>query len=309
MDFMLFGIGHMLFFLVFAPLLSGIIKKSKALLQNRRGPRLLQPYYDLRKYFAKDMVISEHASWLFHVTPYAVFALIVAAALFVPTIGTTGPLAIYSDLFVIIYLLAAARFFLVLSSMDTASAFGGMGGSREMAISALVEPVLLLSLLSVSLCARSTTLSTIVEYGRQVGWTGTSFAHLFAVLGFMVVLLAETGRIPVDNPDTHLELTMVHEGMLLEYSGKYLALLSWAAAIKQLLLYNLLATVFFPGVLGWEAGGESILISVLVYIGKIICIGLLFAVIETSTNKMRLFRIPELIGASFVLSLLAIIAL
>lgn len=307
MDSVFAAVGQVLFIMLFAPILSGVIKKIKALLQNRQGPRVLQPYYDLQKYLNKDMVISEHASWLFHVTPYAVLGCMLSAGLFIPAALMKAPLSAYGDLFLVVYLFVAARFFMVVASLDTASAFAGMGGSREMAISALVEPVLLLSLLTVSLFAQSTNLSTIVSNGIAVGWSGISIAHIFALLAFIIVTLAETGRIPVDNPDTHLELTMVHEGMLLEYSGKYLAMLQWAASIKQLLVFSLLANLFFAGVL--NVSELSPLAAALCYIAKLLFIGFGVAMIEISTSKMRLFRVPELLGASFILSVLAIISL
>src|SRR5947207_641263 len=229
-----------------APLVSGCIKNWKAKLQNRRGPRVWQPYSDIVKFLRKDMVISEHASWIFRATPYVLFCSTLFAGLLVPMVSAAAPLSLFGGALAFVGLLALGRFFLALGGLDPASAFGGMGSSREMTISAIAEPALVLAIFTVAIGANSTNLSQMVLWEQAPGRQLLNPAHVLAFAALFIVLLAETGRIPVDNPATHLELTMIHEAMILEYSGRYLALIEWSASVKQLILMALLANIFFP---------------------------------------------------------------
>ncbi len=302
---------QMLFVLGFAPLLSGIIKKTKAFFQSRRGPSLLQPYRDLYKYLQKETVLSEHTSWIFRITPYVYFVAILIVALTLPILTTFGMLSFTGDLFIVIYLFALARFFLALAGLDAGSAFGGMASSREMAVSAIAEPALMLPLFTMAIAAGTSNLSGIVEQVAQGGWPALTSAHLMTFVALFVVGIAETGRIPIDNPDTHLELTMIHEGMLLEYSGKQLALLTLAVHIKQLLIFALLANLFFPWGIASPAAGfqvSTLLIATLAFAAKAVGLGMVMAVIEISMAKMRLFKIPDLLMGSFLLGLLGLIS-
>src|SRR5208283_4579032 len=213
--------------LVLAPLVTGCIRNWKARLQNRRGPRLVQPYFDLIKFLRKDMVISEHASWVFSAAPYVVFITSLLVGLMVPMATTQAPLSLFGGVLAVVGLLALGRFFLALGGLDPASAFGGMGSSREMTIAAIAEPALMLAVFTMAIAAGSTDLSRIVAATLGPDWSLLNPMHVLAFAALFIVLLAETGRIPVDNPATHLELTMIHEAMLLEYSGRYLALIEW----------------------------------------------------------------------------------
>lgn len=266
-----------------APLLNGLIKRSKARLQNRRGPGLLQGYLDILKWLQKDAVISPTTSWIFNVAPYLYFAAVFAAVIQL----------FHLDFLLMIYLLAFGRFFLVLASLDAGSAFGGMGGAREMFIATLVEPALLIGVATLALPVQSTNLPQLYAAAMQ---QPLNLAQLLAALAFYLVLLAETGRIPIDNPDTHLELTMVHEGMILEYSGRRLALIHLAAAVKQLLYVLLFCKLFLP----W---GSSFWLPI-----KAALVGVSLACVETSTNKMRLFRVPGFLLLSGMIALLALLA-
>ncbi len=297
---LLLKIFQALLIVLLAPLLAGIIKTAKARLQNRRGPGILQVYYDLSKLLLKDGVISPTVSWIFYAAPYIYFAAAVAGTLFVPVLFSTG--ADFSDLFVLIYLFAVGRFFLALASLDAGSAFGGMGGSREMYIAVLVEPALFLAMLSIAFRADTTTLSLMsgTVYGSSF-----SSSYIFAAIAFFIVVIAETGRIPVDNPDTHLELTMIHEGMVLEYSGRHLALIFWATAIKQAIIITLFVMLFLP----WSIAGITLVpVNMLWLVIKVALVALAIAFTETSTNKMRLFKVPGLLAASYLLSLLALVS-
>ncbi|MDR7869064.1 MAG: NADH-quinone oxidoreductase subunit H [Sporomusaceae bacterium] len=286
-----------------APLVAGLIKTAKARLQSRRGPGILQPYYDLAKFLGKDSVVSPTTSWLFAVAPSVYFAAALGAAALSPVLA---PLASglgmgLADLFMLLYLFALGRFFLALASLDAGSSFGGMGGSREMFIAVLAEPAILLALLAVALPAKSTGLTAMAASAAGAKW---ALSEVFAAGAFFIVLLAETGRIPVDNPDTHLELTMVHEGMILEYSGRPLGLIHWAVAIKQLVMITLFAVFFLPGApFSWPPLAQAAVLAV-----KVAATALALAAAETATNKMRLFRVPAFMTVSGVLALLALVA-
>ena len=286
-----------------APLIAGLIKTCKARMQNRRGPSVLQSYYDLHKLLAKDSVVSPTVSWIFIAAPFIYFAVALAAAALAPlwaTMLVNHPVT-FADLFMLLYLFAVGRFFLALASLDAGSAFGGMGGSREMFLSVLIEPVLLLTLLTAAFRSKSTGLTQMA--GSAVD-NPVGLAMLFAAAAFFIVLLAETGRIPVDNPDSHLELTMVHEAMILEYSGRSLGLIVWAAAIKQLVMILLFVTLFLPGpAADWPAVGQILALA-----GKVLICTLALALAESITNKLRLFQVPAFLGVAGLLALLAIVA-
>ena len=289
--------------LVAAPLLNGLIKATKATLQNRRGPGLLQPAFDVVKYLGRESVISEHASWIFRAAPYVYLGAYLAAALVVPTLFIRPPLEALGDAIVLVGLFALARFALALAALDTASNFGGMGTSRELAFAALVEPALLLGLFALALPVGTTAL------GAMTAGAHLSASLLLAFGGLFVVAIAETGRIPIDNPDTHLELTMAHEGMLLEYSGRPLGLLLWGAQVKQIVILSLLAALCFPWGIAREATPAALGLGLGLYLIKLVLLGVALALVETSLPKLRVFRIPDLLGAAGLLSLLAVVAL
>lgn len=285
------SVGYAIMLVLIAPLIAAIIKNCKAKMQNRRGPGLLQVYYDLFKLLQKDSMVSPTTSWIFSLAPFIYFAAAFGAS----------ALLFSGDLFALLYLLAAGRFFLALASLDAGSTFGGMGGSREMYISVLVEPVLLLTMLTVAARASSTKLAAMATAAAV---TPFSLPYLLAAIAFLIILVTETGRIPVDNPDTHLELTMIHEAMVLEYSGRRLGLIFLASAVKQLVFILLFVILFLP----WQPAGLSPLMAALWLGGKVLIAAASLAVIETSTNKMRLFKVPGFMGLAGMLALLALVA-
>jgi formate hydrogenlyase subunit 4 len=293
--------------LALAPLITGIIKNWKARLQNRRGPPVWQLYLDLRKFFGKDMVISEHASWVFSFAPYVVFVTALLAGLLMPMLTVQAPLSLFGGVLALVGLLALGRFFLALGGLDPASTFGGMGSSREMTIAAIAEPALMLAVFTMAIAAGSTDLSRIVAATLGPNWSLLSPMHVLAFAALFIVLLAETGRLPVDNPATHLELTMIHEAMLLEYSGRYLALMEWGASIKQLVLMTLLVNVFFPFGIA-VAAPAGLGFSLLAYVAKLLVVSGFVVVVETTNAKLRLFRVPDLLSAAFVLAGLSLLS-
>jgi formate hydrogenlyase subunit 4 len=303
-DFIAQGV-QMLLVLMLAPLLTGFVRKLKARLLRRQGPPLLQPYRDLIRLMRKDVVLAHNASWLFRVIPYVIFAGTWVAAALVPTFGTGLLFSWSADLIAIIALLGSARFFLALAGMDVGTAFGGIGSSREVMIASLAEPAMLITVFAVAMIAGSTQLSTIAEFmsSPAVGLRVSLGLGLFALI---MVALAENARIPVDNPATHLELTMVHEAMVLEYSGRHLALIDLTAELKLLLYVSLIICLFFPwGEAPAGAGLQMLAIGTGAYAVKLAAGGALLAVFETSIAKMRVFRVPEFLGAALMLALLA----
>jgi len=305
-------LSQLLIFLLLAPLVIGWARKVKAFMTNRQGPSLWQPYYDLAKQLRKEVIVSENASWIFRITPYIVFVSTFSVGLLLPFFTSFVPLFFVGDVIAIIYLLAIARFFLALAGLDAASAFGGLGSSREMSLSAIIEPAMILSLFTIAVTAHSTSPGVIAN---EISSNPNSFSwfapsHLFAFIGLFIVALAETGRIPVDNPATHLELTMVHEAMTLEYSGRYWAFIEWAASMKFLVFLTLLANLFFPWGIVPEAqlfSPSAVAMGFGIYLGKILILTTLVAFIECTTAKLRLFRVPDLLAVSFVLSLIALV--
>ena len=294
--------------LALAPALVGFIRWLKARLQNRRGAPVWQPYFEIRKLFGKEAVVSHTASWLFQATPFVVFGSSLIVASFVPlVIVPAGPLVV-GDLFAAVYLLLLGTFFLALAGLDTGSPFGGMGASREMTVVALTEPTVALSIMALALNARSTSFSQIVAGTIAEPATVLGPGHLLAFAALFVVTLAETGRLPVDNPSTHLELTMIHEAMVLEYSGPYLALVEWGAALKLLIFFGLAANLFVPWGIALSSTPVALLIGLVSLIVKLAVLSVAVAVLETRVAKLRLFRVPELLSASFALALLAVIS-
>jgi len=294
--------------LLLSPLLSGLIKNWKAKLQNRRGPRIWQPYFDIVKFLRKDMVISEHASWVFSVTPYVLFLTALAAGLMVPLVTAHAPMSLFGGALALVGLLALGRFFLALGGLDPASAFGGMGSSREMTIAAIAEPAMMLAIFTVAITSHSTNLSEMVLASQGADWKFLDPSHALAFAAMFIVLLAETGRIPVDNPATHLELTMIHEAMLLEYSGRYLALIEWAVSIKQLVLMALLANIFFPVGLAADTTVAAFGLGLFFFIVKLLALAGAVVWVETTNAKLRLFRVPGLLSAAFILATLALVS-
>jgi formate hydrogenlyase subunit 4 len=293
--------------LAFAPLITGIIRKTKARFQRRRGAGILQPYYDLAKLMRKEVVVSPVASWLFHCTPYLVFTSTLVIALLVPTVVTPVPLHWIGDIITVIYLFALGRFFVALVGLDTGSAFGGLGSSREMSIASIIEPAMMLSIFTAAVTAGSTNLSIIVERLSSTPAAMLNPAQLLAFSGLFIVTLAETGRIPVDNPATHLELTMIHEAMILEYSGRYLALIEWASEMKLVLFLALMANMFFPIGMATTWAPWALALGTAAFLSKVIGLAMIVAVVESTNAKLRLFRVPELLMVAFILSLLALI--
>jgi formate hydrogenlyase subunit 4 len=291
-----------------APLLVGSVRKLKARLQGRRGASALQPYRDLRKMLVKEAVISENTSWIFRFTPYLVASVMLLSSLVVPMLTTRTPLGFTGNIIVLMYLLLLATFFLALAGLDAGSAFGGMGSSREMIIAALAEPTVMVAIFAIALRVGSTSLDQIVRRGADDSLLLLNPGHLLAFVAFFIVALAETGRLPVDNPATHLELTMIHEAMILEYSGRHLALIEWAAGMKLFLFLTLLANLFFP----WGVARTLELLPVAIAFAalalKIAALAATVAILETSIAKLRLFRVPELLSGSFTLALLAVIS-
>jgi len=302
-------LGQGVLVLLLAPLLTGYVRKVKAHLLRRRGPPLVQPYRDLLKLLRKEVVLADNASWVFRVAPYIVFATTWVAAALVPTFATGLALSPAADLIAIVALLGSARFMLALAGLDVGTSFGGIGSSREMMIASLAEPALLMIAFTLSLLAGSTQLSSVAIYmhGADVG---LRVSLAMALVALVMVAIAENARIPIDNPATHLELTMVHEAMILEYSGRHLAVIEAAASLKLLLYLSVIGCVFAPW--GVAVAGESFstyAVSVLFYVAKLAVGGLLLAVFETVIAKMRVFRVSDFLGAALMLGLLATLLL
>jgi formate hydrogenlyase subunit 4 len=288
-----------------APLLTGVVRKVKARLLRRQGPPVLQPYRDLLRLLRKDAVVAESASWLFRVAPYVIFATTWVAAALVPTFATGLMFSWAADLIAIVALLGSARFMLALAGMDVGTSFGGMGSSREMLIASLAEPAMLLVVFTLALIAGSTQLSSVVAHMAS-SEVGLRVSLGLAFVSLVMIAIAENARIPVDNPATHLELTMVHEAMVLEYSGRHLAMIEAASALKLLLYVSLIACLFLPwGLADHNAGPAAYAIGLAAYLGKLAAAAAALAFFETTIAKMRVFRVPDFLGAALMLGLLA----
>lgn len=291
--------------LALAPGLSGFIKTAKARVQGRTGPPLVQPYADLFKLLRKDLVVSDHTSWVFSWAPAIYAGALATAALLVPLLWMPAPLSGWGDAITFVGLLALARFALALAALDTGSAFGGMGASREVAVAALAEPALLLGLFAVALRTGGTDLSAMSAWVAAHGSAAIAPGQILAGLALAVAVIAETGRVPVDNPDTHLELTMIHEGMLLEYSGRALGILTWATHLKQLMLFALLIALFAPT--GIATSPEQLPVALAGLAFKLVVLGTAVAVFESVNSKLRILKLPEFIGTASALATLALI--
>ena len=291
-----------------APLARGFIRTLKARLQNRKGPPLFQSYFDLIKLFQKESVASHNSSFIFQIAPWIIFGATASSALFLPVIFRFSPLWFSADIILIVYLLALATFFMALSGLDAGSAFGGMGSSREMMIYSLSEPAAILSIFAVAYGAGSTNIANIVEYFFASPSALFTVGNIFAFLALFIITLAENKRVPVDNPATHLGLTVVHEAMILEYSGRQLALIEWASALKLTIFFVLLANIFFPaGLIGALSLG-GILFALVIFALKIGILAATVALVESSIAKLRLFRLPDFIMIAFALAFIALIS-
>jgi formate hydrogenlyase subunit 4 len=290
-----------------APLLVGTLRTLKARLVGRRGPRPSQPYADLRKLLGKEAVVSATTSWVFRVTPFVLFASMLVAALVVP-VFSARPAMPFAGIVFLMYLFLLGTFFLALAGLDAGSAFGGMGSSRAVAVAALAEPTVILAIFALALRVDTTNLGAIVERIAGHPLLAVSPGHLLAFAAHFIVMIAETGRLPVDNPATHLELTMIHEAMVLEYSGPYLALVEWATAMKLLLFMTLLANLFFPWGVATTLTPVPLAIAVVTLVLKLTVLTVFVAVMETIVAKLRLFRVPELLAGSFALALFSVMA-
>jgi formate hydrogenlyase subunit 4 len=291
--------------LLLAPLLTGFVRRVKARLLRRRGPSLLQPYRDLSRLIRKEVVLAEDASWIFSSAPYLIFSATWVAAALVPTFATGLLYSWSADLIAVIAMLGSARFLLALAGLDVGTSFGGIGSSREVMIATLAEPAMLLIAFTVALVAGSTQLSTVAAFMSSPE-VGLRVSLGMALIGLVMVAIAENARIPVDNPATHLELTMVHEAMVLEYSGRHLAMIEFAASLKLLLYVSLIACLFAPwGLAPADAGLAAHAWGVAAWLAKLAVAGVLLALFETAIAKMRVFRVPEFLGAALMLGLLA----
>jgi formate hydrogenlyase subunit 4 len=300
---------QMLLVLLLAPLLTGFVRKMKARLLRRQGPPLLQPYRDLIRLMRKEVVLAGSASWLFRVIPYIVFAGTWVAASLVPTFRGGLLFSWSADLIALIALLGSARFFLALAGLDVGTSFGGIGSSREVMIASLAEPAMLMIMFTLALIAGSTQLSIMAAH-MVSGEVGLRVSLGLALLALIMVAIAENARIPVDNPATHLELTMVHEAMVLEYSGRHLALIDLASELKLLLYVSVIGCLFTPwGIAPPNGTAAEIAVGFATYIAKLAVGGVLLAMFETSIAKMRVFRVPAFLGAALMMGLLATLLL
>ena len=301
--------AEMLVVLLLSPLLTGFVRKMKARLLQRQGPPLLQPYRDLIRLMRKDVVLADGASWLFRINPYIIFAGTWVAASLVPTFRGGLMFSWSADLIAIIALLGSARFFLALAGLDVGTSFGGIGSSREVMIASLAEPAMLMIVFTLALIAGSTQLSTMAAFMLS-SEVGLRVSLGLALLALIMVAIAENARIPIDNPATHLELTMVHEAMVLEYSGRHLALIDLTSELKLLLYVSVIGCVFTPwGIAAPDSGPLALAIGIVSYVVKLAVGGVLLALFETAIAKMRVFRVPAFLGAALMLGLLGTLLL
>lgn len=291
---------------ILSPLVIGFIRNIKAKLQNRQGASVFQPYRDIWKLFHKDEVISETSSWIFSYSPYIIFASTLVIALGIPTLSTVAVFPPMSDFLLFVYLIALGTFFLALAGLDTSSAFGGTGSSREMTVAALTEGGLIFSMFSVAFVTQTGSFSEMVNVLSSSPLS--AFAPVvIAFFAFYIALLAECARYPFDNPATHLELTMIHEAMILEYSGKRLALVEWAAANKLMIFISIGTSIFFPWGISQNADVVSIMIALALFLLKVFLVAASIAVLESSIAKLRFFRLPDLLLTSLALGMIAIV--
>ena len=300
------GIIQVLIIMSLSPLLTGIMRKTKSRTQKRVGAGVIQPYYDIVKLLRKDEVVSDQASWIFRASPWVNFVAIATAAFFIPVFLAYSPFGLVGDLLLVIGLFALARFFTMLAGLDVSSTFGGLGSSREMMISALLEPAIFLAIFVVAVTYGGTNLSTIVESASN----STLLPHpqlIFAAIAMFIVILGETGRLPFGNHATHLELTMMHEAMVLEYSGKSLALMEWSQSIKQIILFTLIVNIFVPWGIASSVTPYAVGTGLLTFVIKVITLAVGVAFLESSVAKWRLFRLPDLVAIAIASSMVGLV--
>ena len=298
---------QVLILLFAAPLFAGWVKTVKCRMQGRTYAGVFQPYRDIARLFSKEVILAENASWIFRITPYIVFGVTVIIGGIIPLISTDLPFAATADVIALVMLFAIIRFFTALAGMDIGTAFGGMGSSREMTIASLAEPAMLMAIFTVSLAGKSTSLTHMVQVMAQ-GELLLRPSLAFALLAFIMVHLTETGRVPVDNPSTHLELTMIHEAMILEYSGRHLALMEWASMMKLFIFSALGIALFCPWGIAPAGDFPGMLVAIVLLAAKLAVLGVILVLIETGLAKMRLFRLTEYLGSAFLLATLGMLS-
>ena len=309
MDYILliaYGILNMLFVLLISPLFISLIKKVKAHAQKRRGPPLLQTYRNLAKLLKKETVYSENSSWIMRVTPLVNVAALLVASLFVPMLVIPQPTDLVGNIILFLYLLALAKFFMALSGLDAGSTFGGMGSSREMAISALIEPVIIVVFAALAFAFKTINLPDMFR-GALASNVLVDPVLILISISIFIVIIVESARVPVDNPETHLELTMIHEAMILEQSGKNLAMMELSSAMKQLLLMGVLINILVPWGLTQDFTAPAILISLGAFVLKAVVLAVIIGLFESSCAKSRLFRLPGLFAIALFLSIITLI--
>jgi len=300
------GILQALLLIVLSPLIVGIMRKIKAKSQKRIGSGIFQPYYDIIKLLRKDEIVSDQSSWIFRATPWINFVTTASAAFFIPVFLVYSPFGVVGDILLVVGLFALGRFFTMLAGLDTASSFGGLGSSREMMISVLVEPALFMTIFVIASFYGGTNISTIVSSANDTSILVVP-GILFALIAFFIIMMAETGKLPFDNPSTHLELTMIHEATVLEYSGKSLALMEWSHAIKQMILFTLFVDIFLPWNFAEQISLVGISFGIILFIVKISALASFTAFIETRVAKWRLFRVSDLIAMAISSSMIGVV--
>jgi len=300
------GILQVLLIIFLSPLIVGIMKKTKAKSQKRIGSGIFQTYYDIMKLLKKDETVSDQSSWIFRVTPWINFASTASAAFFIPVFLVYSPFGVMGDILLVVGLFALGRFFTMLAGLDIASSFGGLGSSREMMMSVLLEPALFMTVFVIASFYGGTNLSTIVSSANDTSILMVP-GVLFALIAFFIIMMAETGKLPFDNPSTHLELTMIHESMVLEYSGKSLALMEWSHAIKQMILFALFVDIFLPWNFIEQISLVGISLGTIIFFVKVSVLAILTAFIETRVAKWRLFRVSDLIAMAISSSMIGVI--
>ncbi len=301
------NISQVLFLLLIAPLIRGVIARIKARFQNRHGASIFRPYQDLLKLFRKEDLVPATSSTLFRAVPVVVFAATLAATLFIPVLHDSSVFTMGGDFVILVYLLAMSRFFLMMGAMDGGSAFGGMGASREALVSTLAEAPLLLGLVAVLIASRAASISSAAHYTLQQDPSQFSAVHALAIAALALVAIAETGRIPVDNPTTHLELTMIHEAMILEYSGPSLALIEWSSALKLTLISSLLIALFAPWGMTSVLSVSALGIALGAFAIKVVALTFVLALVESGIAKLRMYLVPDFLGVASALGILAIV--
>ena len=298
---------QVLLLVLLAPLVRGVVSRIKARIQNRRGASIFRPYSDLAKLFGKEDMVPPTASFIFRLAPRALFAVTVVAAAFIPVLRGSALLGSSGDFFILVYLLALGRFLLMLGAMDGGSSFGGMGASREALVSTLAEAPLLLALVALAMVSHTASLGKMVLWTTGQDFFQLSAVHALALAALALVTIAETGRIPVDNPTTHLELTMIHEAMILEYSGPSLALIEWMSATKLTVLMALLIGLFVPWGMAATFSMSGIMLALLLWLSKLGVLAIALALVESSVAKLRMYLVPDFLGVASALAILAVV--